>query len=386
MMELQDYRDQVDEIDRALLALLEQRMALSQAIGDYKRERGLPIFQPEREQAILDRVELEAGTDGRRLRLLFQTLMDISRSRQTSAAKTTLPAAFGYTMTPDLLAGTTTLLCQGTEGSFSHQAALRLSPALPVRFVDTFEEVAAQALQHPSALGLLPFDNSTAGSVSDVMQLLWSSSVTVVGEIELPIVHHLLGFPGTALSGLARVYSHPQALEQSSSFLKRHRLLPVPYWNTALAAEKVAKEKDPVQAAIASELSAKRFGLSVLAEGIQNQSDNATRFFLISGQKLAATAAAKAAAMVALPHQPGSLYRLLAQFAAQRLNLTKIESLRIPVAPAGGLVQQLFYIEVESPPEHPLLADILLQIAAESSAFRLLGFLQSYTPPPQSGR
>lgn len=236
---------------------------------------------------------------------------------------------------------------QGVPGAFSHQAgqlfAQRMGEPSQPEFLpcQTFAQIFEAVSRRQARYGVIPLENSTIGSITANFDLLWAHPVFIVGEVSMPIHHHLLAVEGAELAKVKEVYSHPAALEQCREFFQQFsHLTSVAYFDTSGAARYVSESKDPTRAAIAGEFAASEYGLAVLRRNIEDYPDNRTRFGIIAASAENAEAPGglaeapyKVSCAVELPHLPGSLARLLTRIAGLEINLTKIESRPIPEAP-----------------------------------------------------
>jgi prephenate dehydratase len=262
---------------------------------------------------------------------------------------------------------------QGEPGAFS-EAAARLIEA-KAQFVPcrSFEDVFASVDQGPSVYGVLPIENSIGGSIHRNYDLLLEHHVPIVGEVEVPVVHHLLALPGTTMSALKRVYSHPQALAQCERFLRTmHGVEIVATYDTAGSAKMVAEEKLTDTAAIASARAGELFGLSPLASSIQDFDDNITRFIVIGHQPLKNSVPDKTSIVFTLLNEPGSLFKALSVFALRGVDLTKLESRPIP----GKPWEYLFYVDLGAARDELNCQRALAHLAEFAPMLRTLG---SYT-------
>jgi prephenate dehydratase len=245
---------------------------------------------------------------------------------------------------------------QGEPGAFSEAAARRVADvdAVPCKsFEDVFRAVVEGEVSH----GVLPVENSIGGSIHRNYDLLLEHDLPIVGEVELPVVHHLLALPGTTLAALRRVYSHPQGLAQCERFLRKLSGVEIiATYDTAGSAKMIADGKLSDAAAIASARAGEVFGLTSLASGIQDYDHNVTRFIVIGRTPVVEAPSDKTSIVFSLPNEPGSLFKALAAFALRGVDLTKLESRPIP----GRPWEYLFYVD----------------LAAASDELRILG---SYT-------
>jgi prephenate dehydratase len=270
---------------------------------------------------------------------------------------------------------------QGELGAYSEEALLLAYPdarPLPER---EFRDVARAVLEGRADLGLLPIENSLVGSIATNFDLIAESGLAVVGEVVSAVRHCLLGVPGAATGAVRRVLSHPVALAQCERFLGRLAGVEVvAFYDTAGAAAEVARRADPAVAAVAGRLAARRYGLAVLAEGIEDEPHNQTRFLFVARARAAPPAgvAAKTTLRLKLPHRPGTLARALAAFAEAGLNLTKLESRPDRTTPW----EYLFYLDVEGREADPAMARALAALAAQGAVVNVLGDYPRFTPPP----
>lgn len=263
---------------------------------------------------------------------------------QAPQAAVALAPQAGFGFETGELPATARVACQGVEGAFSHQAADHFFREPDVLFRAQFEEVFQAVAAKEVDYGVLPIENSTAGSVGAVYDLMRKYHFYIVKEAKVPVAHCLLAKPGTCMEELVEVYSHPQALSQCEAYLNAHpRLKPKTYSNTAAAAKYIAAAGTNSQAAIASRKCAAMYGLEIIAEDIQDISHNTTRFICISREPVFAAEANKLSLCLTLPHKPGSLYHLLNKFAINQMNLTKLESRPWP----ERNFEFMFYLDVE---------------------------------------
>ena len=330
-MELGELRKQLDEIDARIVALYEQRMAVCGEVAEYKIESGKPVFDKKREEEKLEAVKaLTENEDNRRgVEELFEQLMSMSRKLQYR--KLSEHGSLGklpFIGVDKLEVEGARVVFQGSEGAYSQAAMLRFFGEHVNNFhVDSFRE-AMSAIEEGSAdFAVLPIENSTAGIVNEIYDLLVEYENYIVGEQIIKIEHCLIGLPGTDLNQIKMVYSHPQSLMQSARYLNAHDgWQQISMQNNAFAARKVSEDKDPGQVAIASEQAAKIYGLDVLVRGVNQSETNSTRFIIVTNQKIFLKDAKKVSLCLEVPHESGSLYHILSHFIYNNLNMTKIES------------------------------------------------------------
>jgi chorismate mutase/prephenate dehydratase len=362
-----DLRQSLDDLDRVILSALGERARLSRDIVAAKSEAASPLRDEAREAALLDHRSAygeRLGLDPVFVRRLYREILDDSVRRQQDLLQTPPDA-------PELVVG-----FQGTEGAYGHQAARQhfgTSPR-PVLFkaYRSFR-AALEALQEGLvARAVLPIENSTAGSVHEVYDLLFRLNLSVVGEEVLEIEHCLLGLPGASLADLRVVHSHPQALAQCSEFLgELPQVETEAAVNTALAAARVKELGDPRQAAIASEEAGGRFGLTVLKRGIANQTVNLTRFVVVAGTPVDCDplVEAKVSLVFGTRHERGALVRCLNVLAEEGINLTKLESRPRP----GAAWEYVFYVDLHGHLAEPRMQSALAGLAVATQFVRVLG-------------
>jgi len=330
-MDLSQLRIQLDEIDSQLVSLYEDRMELCRQVGEYKLETGKRILDKERERQKIQAVSSLAHNEFNRTGIseLFEQIMSMSRKLQyqiinEKGGQGNLP----FFAVDALDTAKIRVVFQGADGAYS-QAAMHtyFGENIDSFHVETFRDAMGAIEEGRADFAVLPIENSTAGIVSEIYDLLVEYENYIVGEQVIPIAHCLLGVPGTKLEDIELVYSHPQSLMQSSRFLGEHgNWKQISMQNNAFATQKVAQDKDKKQAAIASALAAKLYGLEVLQETIQNEKNNSTRFIIVTNQKIFKRDAKKVSICFEVAHESGSLYHALSHFIYNHLNVSKIES------------------------------------------------------------
>jgi arogenate/prephenate dehydratase len=264
---------------------------------------------------------------------------------------------------------------QGETGAFGEAAAERVDAAAPRIACPTFETVFEAVERGPATHGVVPIENSIAGTVHQTYDLLLEHELSIVGEVEVPVVHHLLGVRGSTIEGLRRIYSHPQALAQCERFLRTLTGVEiVASANTASSAKRVAAEERLDAAAIASARAGDVFGLVALASGIQDFKENVTRFIVVGRRALADQIADKTTVVFSLPDEPGSLFRALGVFALRNVDLTKLESRPV----RGRPWEYLFYAELAAAREELPCARALQHLAELAPSLRVLGSYRSW--------
>lgn len=365
-MSLDEIRSKIDEIDRELIPLIKKRMECSLEVARIKQAENLPIYHPGREQQILDRVATAAGEDyGVYVSSVYRNMMAVSRALQSDTLFKN--AEFGEKILsyPEDMTFKR-VICQGAEGAFSHAAANKMFPELTPEFMHNFEDVFKAVEADESAVGILPVENSTAGSVNPVYDLILKYKHCIVKATPVDVSQNLLSI-GSA-EEVRTVYSHPHALKQCENYIKQHGLKAVEFENTALAAKYVAELNDPTVAAIGSITAAEIYGLAVTAEKIQNNQENITRFIAVSKKPFIAPDSNTVSLAFTIPHEKGSLYSILGRFADCGLNLTKIES-----RPLGHGFEYKFYIDFSGNIKDERTLSLLSSLESELSYFVFLG-------------
>lgn len=374
-MELSEIRREIDDIDDQLIRLLCRRMDCSARVAEYKAAQGIPVLSQTREDEIIARVRA-AGDDcrkgyGNAAALVFASIMDASRALQHAKLgaggqlREMIAGAKRRLIEPEKAR----VVCQGVAGAYSDEAASRLFAGASPGFVESFADVFAVVEAGEADYGVLPVENSSAGSVNEVYDLVMKHRFTIAAAVELPVSHCLLALPGAKPEEIAVVYSHPQALAQCADFIAERRLEARTYINTAAAARMVAQSGDRTLCAIASRRAAEIYGLDILNDNIQSVDNNSTRFIAISRTLVIPDDANKISLIFALPHVTGSLYRVLSRFAMAGLNLTKLES-----RPArNGGFEYLFYLDFEGDLNDAQTLDLLCALSDEMPAFSFLG-------------
>ncbi|MCC7417678.1 MAG: prephenate dehydratase [Acidobacteria bacterium] len=264
---------------------------------------------------------------------------------------------------------------QGEPGAFSEAASRAVSADAQLVGCRSFEEVFAAVEQGPAGYGVLPIENSIGGSIHRNYDLLVEHHLPIVGEVELPIVHHLLALPGVAIGGLRRIYSHPQGLAQCERFLRTLSGVEIiATYDTAGSAKMVADQQLRDAAAIASARAGEVFGLEPLASGIQDYEHNVTRFIVIGRRPFDASVADKTSIVFTLPNEPGSLFKALSAFALRSVDLTKLESRPMP----GRAWEYLFYADVAAARDELPCARALTHLAEFAPMLRVLGSYASW--------
>lgn len=377
MNNLANIRSEIDAIDDALVDLYARRVKAVAEVAETKRGTGTPIYNPERERQIVARLAERVGADlAGDVAWLYDTIFTASRARQrailadegrigaevrAAAAKT--PASF-----PEMA----TVACQGADGAYSQQALSSLFKIPTILFFNSFEDVFSAVEKGMCKYGILPVENSLAGSVTAVYDLMVRHNFRIVRAFRQKIAHVLLAPEGVKLGDIREVTSHSQALSQCSEFLQAHKgIRQTSCSNTAVAARAVAQSGRRDLAVIASRACAELYGLSVVMENVSNTRHNFTRFICISKDLEIYPDSRKISIMMSLPHRPGSLSNILSRFASVGVNLTKLESRPVP----GMDFEFMFTFDFEANPLDPGVMRLLAELSSdpEIESFTFLG-------------
>jgi chorismate mutase/prephenate dehydratase len=363
MLEL---RDEITRVDRQILSLLKERMDIVERIAEAKLSQGFAFRDRAREERVLAGVReiaVENDLDAHEIERLYRLVMDISVARQQSylQRRDDVPLRVAY---------------QGIEGSNSHLTAQARyggrSGGVQLMGYETVHEAAAAVTEGRVDVALLPVENTTAGSINETYDILVEGTLAITGEVIRKVHHSLLGLPGADLDRIETVLSHPQALAQCDRFIRGLPLArPRAAFDTAGAAAKVKRDNLPEQAAIASREAADLFGLVVLAENIQSESLNFTRFLEVARERIecAADATCKTSIVLTLRHEPGALGQILTELSSRSVNLTKLESRPI----AGEPWRYRFYLDIEGHEAEERVSAAIEAIRPLAADLRIIG-------------
>ena len=377
MPELSELRHQIDEIDDQIFRLFSERAKVSEDVAAYKRANGMRVFDPARERAKVADAAARVPDDlATYAQVLMELLMEASRARQhellgdardcTTLARINVARA----ATPELFPPSARVACQGVEGAYSQIAAERIFRRPQISYVPTFDAVFSTVEQGLARYGVLPLENSTAGSVNQMYDLMMEHAFHIVRTTRVKVDHNLLANPGATLPGIRDIYSHEQAVNQCAEFLSGLPDVRVHVCeNTAVAARSVAESGRLDAAALSSLPCADLYGLEVLSASVQDRDNNYTRFACISRELEIYPGADRTSLMIVLPHEPGSLYKLLAKFYALDINLLKLESRPIPERD----FEFMFYFDLECPVAAPEFSSLMATIESLCQECRYLG-------------
>ncbi len=348
-MDLTDYRKQIDGIDDEICRLFAKRMGVVYNIGKYKSEHDVPLNNGSREREILTRISKQLPPDMEDFgRVLYRSMFDISKAYEAMHME---KSSILYKEISELInvqpvsfPKRAVVACQGREGSYSQAAAEKLFEVPEIMFNNSFEGVIRMVTDGLCEYGILPIENSTAGSVNEIYDLLIKYNVHIVRSTRVRVDHQLLAPKGTKLSDIRTIYSHPQAIRQCSHYLSTLKNVEIiPYDNTAMAAQKVSMDASGKSASISSASCAQLYGLDTLAQNIQNYDSNHTRFICIAKDAFIYPGSNRTSIMMVMANKPGTLFSVLSKFNATGANLVKLESRPIP----SRDFEFIFYFDIE---------------------------------------
>ncbi len=370
-MDLNAYRNEIDKIDDEIVRLFQQRMDVAAQIAAYKKENGLPILQPARERAKLAEVSQKSREDMQSyMRVLYSLLFELSRTYQERGSRTELYDKIEAAIenTPRLFPQSANVACQGVEGAYSQLACEKLFKNPQIQYFRNFEGVFSAIEAGFSQYGILPIENSTAGSVKRVYDLMVQHNFSIVRSTRIKVDHCLLAKDEGA--EIREIFSHEQAIAQSAGFLKSLGNVKITVCeNTAIAAQMVAQSERRDVAALSSRMCAELYGLKILKSGVQDEGNNHTRFLCISKNTEIYPGADKTSVMMTLPHKPGALYKVLARLYALGINLLKLESRPLPERD----FEFMFYLDLETSVYSEEFARLMCEIGGICEEFKYLG-------------
>lgn len=375
-MSMEVLRKNIDVIDEQMVALLQARLNVAAEMADYKKQAGLPIADRGRELEKLSQLSSMVPPElSQYVHSLYEMIFEQSRAHQSSILNLHSPL---YQEIQSAIADTTPLFppsasvaCQGVEGAYSQLAAGRLFQRPSLSYFKTFESVFSAIANGFCRYGVLPLENSTAGSVNKIYDLMMKYEFKIVRSLRLKVDHSLLALPGVKKEEIREIISHEQAISQCAGFLESlgPSVKITCVENTAAAAEAVKAAKCREVAAIASHSCAKLYQLDCIESDIQDRSNNYTRFICISKNLEIYPGADRTSIMLVLPHQPGSLHRVLSRFAALGINLNKLESRPIPERD----FEFMFYFDLETSVYSEEFATLMDSMRELCEDFRYLG-------------
>lgn len=375
MSELEQLRGDIDAIDRQIVDLMKQRMETVAQVAEYKKANNIPVLDSGRERALLSKVGQEAGEElADYIQSMYRAIMAASRSYENGklgrGSKVYDGIKKAMEETPQLFPQRPIVACQGIEGAYSQIACDRLFKVPSILYFQSFDHVFKAVESGMCQYGILPIENSTAGSVNAVYDLMIRHNFSIVRSARLKVSHNLLAKPGTKLEDIRDIYSHEQAISQCAGFLVGLKNVAVHVVeNTAVAARMVAQSDHGDVAALSSRLCAEQYDLEIVRDNVQDQDNNYTRFICISKKPEIYPGADRTSLMMTLPHKPGTLYNVLAKFYALNINLQKLESRPLP----NREFEFMFYFDVEASVYAPEMEKLFRDLEAESEQLRYLG-------------
>ncbi len=373
MTDLQELRKQLDHIDSQIVELYEERMDVCKQVAEFKIGTGRKVFDKQREEEKIKTVKSLTHNEfnSRGVEELFEQIMSMSRKLQYQMlAESGNIGKLPFIGVDELDTKKARVVFQGAEGAYSQMAMLEyFGDTIESLHVDTFRDAFVCIEEGRADFAVLPIENSTAGIVNEIYDLLVEFENFIVGEQIIKIEHCLLGVPGTKTEDIKTVYSHPQSLMQSARYLSAKDWKQISMQNNAFAAKKVADDGDNTQAAIASEYAGKAYGLEILQKGVNHSNTNATRFIIITNQKIFRKDAQKISLCFEVPHRSGSLYHILSHFIYNNLNMTKIESR--PIEERNW--EYRFFVDIEGNLADGAVKNALRGLREEAMNMKVLG-------------
>ena len=378
MAAIDDYRNKIDEIDKEITRLFEERMDIVIKVGEYKKQNNLPVFNKAREDEVIEKnigyLNNKDYAEG--LKQFFINIMNISKDLEDKEVKediraTTIDKFKEKNAKSDIKVG-----FYGVAGSFSEEAMIKhFGKKDDAKAYDEFEDVFLAVKNEEIDYGVLPIENSSTGAISQVYDLLYKYGFYIVGEECIKIDQNLIGIKGTKLDNVKEVYSHPQGFEQSTDFLKEYsNWKKIPFHSTADSVKLVSDLQDMSKVAIASKRAADIYNLSIIKENINNRRENSTRFIVISKELELNNSCDKVSVVFSLEHKAGTLYKLLRHFAENNINMMKIESRPME----KGAWKYFLYVDFEGNLENEQVKKALNLIEQSSAYFKLIGGYRKY--------
>lgn len=372
-MDLFEIRAELDRIDEQIVKLYEERVELCRQVAAYKISTGKRVFDKEREQQKLETLSGLTHSDfnARGVREIFEQIMSISRKLQYQIlAEHDKAGRLSFIETDNIDFSKCRVVFQGAEGAYSQAAMMRyFGDKVNCFKVDTFREAMLAIDEGSADFAVLPIENSSAGVVSEIYDLLVEFENYIVGEQIIKIEHCLLGVEGAKKEDIATVYSHPQSLMQSAHYLQDKGWQQISMKNNAFAAKKVAEDNDKTQAAIAGEMAAEIYGLKILEKGVNDLKENSTRFIIVTNRKIFLKDASKISLCFEVNHESGALYHALSHLIYNGLNMTKIESRPLE----GRNWEYRFFLDFEGNMEDSAVRNALRGLREETRNMKILG-------------
>ena len=337
-MNLDELRKDIDKIDKEMIKLFEKRMDVATKIAEYKKKNDMNVLDtPRQRQKLADICEQTEDEDMKRyLRTLYSVIFELSCSKQNKLLKkdTELNKKIHKAIekTDRMFPQAALVACQGVEGAYSQYACEKLFETPNIMYMNTFEGVFNAIDKGLCRYGVLPLENSTAGSVNAIYDLMQKYDAYIVRSVRVKVDHNLLVKKGTKIKDIKEIVSHEQAINQCAEYIKRlgKKIKVTVCENTAMAAKYVAESDRKDVAALSSRSCAELYGLECLDGSVQDKGNNYTRFICISKKLEIYPGSDKTSIIMILPHKPGALYKVLSRFYAIGINLEKLESRPLP--------------------------------------------------------
>jgi chorismate mutase/prephenate dehydratase len=376
MRDLADIRVEIDQVDKEILELFMKRMELACQVAEYKISTGKKVYDKSREDEKLDKLSsyVDGDFNKQAIKELYTQIMSISRKKQFGILQNNgVSFDTGFEECSSFDFSDAVVCFQGVEGAYSQIAMdAYFGDKIKSSFhVDLWRDAMDAIKTGKADYAVLPIENSLAGSIEENFDLLSEYNVCIVGEQILKIEHALLGVKGAKISDIKTVYSHPKAIAQCEQYIRNNHI----DWdvknlrNTAMSAMKIKEDGDISQAAICSTFNASLYGLDVLEEGIQDDKNNETRFIIVSKEKKILKEAKHISLCLEIAHEPGSLYRILANLMFNGINMNRIESRPIK----GVNWQYRFFIDIDGNLNDEAVRNALIGLNEECSSLRVLG-------------
>ena len=376
-LDLNKIRQEINSIDDEISALFEKRMLLAKDVAEYKRQNDMAVYDRRRERDIINRISSQVSDDlSSYAKILYSTLFQVSRSYQFKKLIPSSPVTDkmkkAVDETSQLFPRSAKVGCQGVEGAYAQSACDRIFDSPDISFYKTWEDVFKSVESGECKYGVVPLENSTAGTVNAVYDLVGKYKFYIVKSLKLKIYHSLLVRRGVKLEDIKEIVSHEQALQQCSKFISSLNVKVTVFDNTAAAAEYVSKSGRDDIAAIGSPDCADLYNLVSIRDDIMNTDNNYTRFICVSKDLEIYPGAQKTSIVFKVPHRPGALFDVLSKFRALDINLIKLESRPIP----GRDFEFKFYIDLDASIYRSELFELINELDNELDSFDYLG---SYT-------
>ncbi len=373
MDDLKKYRNRIDEIDDEIVKLFLERIDISKDVADYKIKTGKPVLDRERELSKLDTLKKKAPEKFEALGIaeLFEQIMAMSRKYQyIKMGEAGELEDFGFEIVDEIPKTDVKVAYQGIPGAYSQQAASEyFSEGAEYVHVTTFREAIDTVKKGEADYAVLPFENSSAGIVADVYDLLVEYDTYIMDTFDIKIKHCLCGIKGSKLEDIKEIYSHPQAFMQSNEFIEEHKFNKINLANTAISARYISEQTDKSRGCICSENAAEIYGLEILERNINFTAKNTTKFIIISKKKMARKDAGLVCISFEVPHESGTLYQMLSHIIYNNLNMTSIQSRPIP----DKKWEYRFYVEFEGIIKDMDVINALAGITGEALNAKILG-------------